>query len=108
MQFGHEAESEKINPNTGRHIKEFKADPSLTRWAGPWSITQYDTLKLSGSEIKDTVAFFIRHDDSITSDYLLKLNNKIFSIDHIQYDEDLTANGFDIIYCHRYEDRKHG
>ena len=108
MQFGHYENTDKTNPNTGMPIKEFKADPKLTRWAGQWSITQYDTLKLSGSDIKDSLAFFIRHDDSITSDYIMKWGTRLFTIDHIERDIDPTRTQYDVIYCHVYGDRKHG
>lgn len=108
MQFGHYENTDKTNPNTGMPIKEFKADPKLTRWAGRWSFTQYDALKLSGSDIKDSVAFFICHDESITSDYIMKWGSHFFTIDHIERDVDPTRRQFDVIYCHAYGDRKHG
>lgn len=108
LQFGHYEETDQVNPNTGMPVKAFKADKDLTRWAGDWSITDYATAKLSGLDIKNEVAFFIRHDNNITSDYLMKLGNKLYSIDHIERDIDPTRTQFDTIYCHSYEDRKHG
>lgn len=108
LQFGHYENTDQLNPNTGENVKAFKADPSLTRWAGRWSITQYDTLKLSGSDINNVEAFFIRHDETITSDYLIKSGTKLYSIDHIERDIDPIRTQFDVIYCHSYGDRKHG
>lgn len=106
LEFGHEKPTDKINPNTGMEEKGFVKE--FTRWAGPWSIFQYDALKDSGSDSKDVNAYFIRHDDNITSDYLLRLGNTVFQIDHIQYDEDETHSQFDIIYCHHWSPKKHG
>ena len=82
--------------------------PEFTRWAGPYSIYGYDALKKSGSDVKDVNAYFIRHDSDITSDYLLRLNGKIYQIDHIQYDEDTTRSQYDVLYCHRWGNKKHG
>lgn len=108
LQFGHYEDTDQVNPNTGMPVKAFKANKGLTRWAGRWSLTQYDTLKLSGANIKDAVAFFIRHDEAITSDYLMKLGDKLYTIDHIERDIDPTRTQYDTIYCHAYMPRKHG
>lgn len=108
LQFGHYEDTDQVNPNTGMPVKAFKANKNLTRWAGRWSLTQYDTLKLSGANIKDAVAFFIRHDEAITSDYLMKLGDKLYTIDHIERDIDPTRTQYDTIYCHVYMPRKHG
>lgn len=88
--------------------QEFRADPKLTRWAGDWQITDYAAPKLSGLDIKNEVAFFIRHCDDITTDYTMKLGDRLYSIDHIERDIDPTRTQYDTIYCHHYEDRHHG
>lgn len=106
LEFGHEGKTGKVNTNTGDQVKEFI--PEFTRWAGPYSIYGYDALKKSGSDVKDVNAYFIRHDSDITSDYLVRLNGKIYQIDHIQYDEDTTRSQYDVLYCHRWGNKKHG
>lgn len=106
LEFGHEGKTGKVNPNTGMEEKGFVTE--FTRWAGPWSIYEYNALKNSGSDLKYTNAYFIRHDDHITSDFLLRLNGSVFQIDHIQYDEDVTHSQFDVIFCHHWTPKKHG
>lgn len=108
LQFGHCEDTDQFNQNTGMPVQEFKADPKLTRWAGDWQITDYATPKLSGLDIKNEVAFFIRHCDDITTDYTMKLGDRLYSIDHIERDIDPTRTQYDTIYCHHYEDRHHG
>lgn len=105
LEFGHESATEKINPNTGKKIKGFQ--PEFWRWAGKWSLRQSEQLTLAGAGIKDAMVFVIRHDEKITSDYLLRLNGEVFSIDNISYDNGRTADAYDLITCHHLV-TKHG
>lgn len=105
LEFGHEQATDKVNPNTGKPIKEFV--PEFERWAGKWSLRQSDILTLKGAGITNAMVFVIRHDESITSDYILRLDNKTFSIDNVSYDEGRTVDAYDLITCHQLVN-KHG
>lgn len=105
VEFGHERDSERINPNTGQNIQEFK--PEFWAWAAKWSLTQRQQITLAGAGIKNAMVFAVRHDERITSDYILRLNNQLFSIDNVAYDEGRTADAYDLITCHHLV-TKHG
>lgn len=105
LEFGHNAATDKTNPNTGDSEMEFK--PEFTRWAGKWSISQTMALSLAGANIRNAVVFFVRHDSKLTSDYLLRINGDVYTIDNISYDEGRTAKSFDLITCHK-QVRKYG
>lgn len=100
LEFGHEVEGDKRNPNTGKKEKVFKPEILPPRYAAKWSLSQADQLSLAGQGIKDEMVFAIRHDEKITSDYLIRLNGEIYSIDTIHYDEGRTPDAYDLIYCH--------
>lgn len=99
LEFQKMAPTAKTNPNTGRPIKEYQT--IYTKWAGKWSISQTMQLNLAGAGIKDAIIFFIRHDELITSDFMIKFQGNQFKIDNINYDDGITSNGFDLITCHR-------
>lgn len=106
LEFGHMTDSGKINPNTGKPIRsEFK--PEFVVWASKSTLTQTELVSLAGANIKDAVKFLIRHNDSVNSEYTLRLNNKLYSIDLINYGNNLVADAYDRITCHRIV-MKHG
>ena len=94
-----------INPNTGEQEVDFK--PLFTRWAGKWTLTQSQALTLAGANIRDAMVFFIRHNEQVTSDLIIKHGPNTYVIDSISYDDGLGPNGFDLITCHR-EVTRHG
>ena len=96
--FGKMESSGKINPNTGETQEGFV--PHFTKWAGKWTITQTQALTLAGANIRNAMVFFVRHDDKITSDFLIQRGDKMYTIDSISYDDGLTPDGFDLITCH--------
>lgn len=106
LEFGHMTDSGKINRNSGKPIKDqFK--PEFVCWASKSTLTQTELISLAGADIKDAVKFLIRHNDSVTSDYTLRLNNKLYSIDTISYGNQRIADAYDRITCHRLV-MKHG
>lgn len=99
LEFGKNEPTGKINPNTGKAVKGF--NPHFTKWAGLWTLTQSQQISLAGAGIKNATAFFIRHNDQVTSDFLIRKAGKIYTIDSISYDDGLSPDGFDLITCHQ-------
>lgn len=99
LTFGKIESSGDINPNTGEAMDSFT--PKFTKWAGKWTISQTQALTLAGTNIRDAVVFFIRHDEQVTSDFLIQRGDKTYTIDSISYDDGLTPDGFDLITCHQ-------
>lgn len=99
LEFGKYEPSDKINPNTGEPIEAF--NPYFTKWAGKWTLTQSQTIALAGTDIRNAVVFFIRHNDDITSEYTIRWKGNFYKIDGITYDDGLDSNGFDLITTHR-------
>lgn len=97
--FGKNEVTDKINPNTGKPIKGF--NDHFKKWGGQYSLTQNQTITLAGAGIKNATVFFIRHDEQVTSDYLIKKGNDIYTIDSITYDDGLPVDGYDLITCHK-------
>ena len=77
--------------------------PQFTKWAGQWTLSQTQEATFAGSNQGDLMTFFVRHDKNITSDMILRLDGKEYTITHINRDDGLTANSFDLITCKRKE-----
>lgn len=99
LEFGKNEPAGEINPNTGKKMNKFV--PKFNKWAGTWTLSQTDAINLAGSNIRDAVVFFVRHNAEITSDYLIRKGSTIYKIDSIAYDDGLSTDGFDLITCHR-------
>lgn len=99
LEFGKNEPTGKKNPNTGKAIKGFQ--PHFTKWAGLWTLNQTQQITLAGAGIKNAVVFFVRHDEKVTSDLLIRKTGNIYVIDSIADDDGTSPDGFDLITCHR-------
>lgn len=104
LQFGTYQNGTKRNPNTGQYISEFV--PQLTVWGASWNISQSRALSLAGNGITDAVEFAIRHNPTITTQHKLKLNDTVYDIYSIAYDDTGSPKDFDILTCRKVD--KHG
>ncbi|MCL5444302.1 phage head closure protein [Lactobacillus johnsonii] len=101
LEFGVMGPTDEINPNTGETVNGFV--PQFTKWAGQWNLSQTQEATFAGSNQGDLMTFFVRHDKNITSDMILRLDGKEYTITHINRDDGLTSNSFDLITCKRKE-----
>ena len=105
ISFGHDADTGKVNPNTGTPIQQFSADFSC--WAGQWSLNVQQQLTIAGAGITNAVVFFIRHNPAVNETLQVQRGSDMYKIDSIAADDGLQNEGFDLITCHRVV-TKHG
>ena len=101
LEFGIMGPTGEINPNTGEAVNDFV--PQFTKWAGQWTLSQTQEATFAGPDQGELMTFFVRHDKNITSDMVLRLDGKEYTITHINRDDGLSANSFDLITCKRKE-----
>lgn len=105
LNFGHIADTQTINPNTGEPLRKFTTDTTV--WGGKLSMTFNQQVTLAGAGITNATVFVIRHNPSIQNDMLIQDGNDFYNIDHIEFDDNFDVPGFDSITCHS-EVTKHG
>lgn len=101
LEFGKDVANGKRNPNTGKSMKGYATQ--FTRRAGEYTLTESQAVSLAGQGIKDAMVFFVRHEPKmrITSDYKVRFDGQLYTIDNVRYDDGLSTNGFDLITCHK-------
>ncbi|MBJ7525554.1 head-tail adaptor protein [Lactobacillus sp. CRM56-2] len=77
LEFGTQAATGKVNPNTGNPITDFV--PQFSLYAGEWSLSFQQRLALNGDTSQQNV----------------------YQIDDVAYDDGLPPDGFDLITCHK-------
>ncbi len=105
LAFGHKVDTDTVNPNTGETLQKFVAD--YTVWGGRLSMTFNQQLSLAGTGITNAVVFVIRHNEHVEDSMLIQIDNELYQIDHIEFDDDIEVPGYDTVTCHR-EVTKHG
>lgn len=105
IDFGHDADTGEVNPNTGTPIQQFS--PDFSCWAGQWSLNVQQQLTIAGVGITNAVVFFIRHNPDVNETLQIQRGTDLYKIDSIASDDGLPPDGFDLITCHRVV-TKHG
>ncbi|ORJ54173.1 phage head-tail adapter protein [Levilactobacillus brevis] len=105
IDFGHDADTGEVNPNTGTPIQQFS--PDFSCWAGQWSLNVQQQLTIAGVGITNEVVFFIRHNPDVNETLQIQRGTDLYKIDSIASDDGLPPDGFDLITCHRVV-TKHG
>lgn len=105
IDFGHDADTGEVNPNTGTPIQQFS--PDFSCWAGQWSLNVQQQLTIAGVGITNAVVFFIRHNPGVNETLQIQRGTDLYKIDSIASDDGLPPDGFDLITCHRVV-TKHG
>lgn len=99
IDFGHDADTGEVNPNTGTPIQQFS--PDFSCWAGQWSLNVQQQLTIAGVGITNAVVFFIRHNPDVNETLQIQRGTDLYKIDSIASDDGLPPDGFDLITCHR-------
>lgn len=98
LTFGNMADTDKVNPNTGKPILGFVA--STTVWGGRLSLSLTQQLTLAGADNAAETVFFVRHNPVIADAQLVQDGDRLYRIDSINFDDGHDIPGFDSIACH--------
>lgn len=100
LEFGTQAATGKVNPNTGNPITDFF--PQFSLYAGEWSLSFQQRLALNGDTSQHNAVYFVRHNLKIATGMQLRRNHQdVYQIDDVAYDDGLPPDGFDLITCHK-------
>lgn len=85
----------KVNENNGNKVKTFV--PKFSRWFGWRNQTFNQQFQLSGVTKTDTKQIAVRHDDSINSDLLVRINGRVYRCLVFSPDQRSMRETFDLL-----------